>query len=395
MATPAPRPPATGVLVHLATLLSQPVTDRDGHRLGTPVDVVVRLRAEDYPTVTGLVVTVGDRRLFVPVEQITSLHAGALVLSSTRVDLRPFERRIGEVLLRADVLVHRLIDLRDDRLVRARDIELANRDGIWTVASVDTGPQTWWHRVLRTRRATPTHQGWKAFEPLIGPEHRAVVRAVSGLHRLKVAQIADLVETASTPEQTTILAELRTAPELEADVFEELDVDDAVRLLEQRTNGEVAAVLSRMRADDADDAADALADLAQHRRQPVLDLLPVHQRVKVRMLLGFNPTSAGGLMGVDFVTVPGATDAARALAVVAAATTIQPEALTSVHVVNGHGRLYGVAPLVRLLQADPRCRSRFAGRHRPSAGRAGHRGRERTSSSASANPKGTNSRPGW
>ena len=39
--------------------------------------------------------------------------------ASARLDLRRFERRDGEVLLRADVLGHRLIDVSRARLVRA------------------------------------------------------------------------------------------------------------------------------------------------------------------------------------------------------------------------------------------------------------------------------------
>ena len=38
-------------------------------------------------------------------------------------------------------------------------------------------------------------------------------------------------------------------PELEADVFEELDEDLATRLLGARTDREIAGVLARMRAD--------------------------------------------------------------------------------------------------------------------------------------------------
>ena len=44
---------------------------------------------------------------------------------TARVDLREFERRDGEVLLRADILGHRLIDTPRGRLVRAHDLELA------------------------------------------------------------------------------------------------------------------------------------------------------------------------------------------------------------------------------------------------------------------------------
>jgi CBS domain-containing protein len=336
--------------LHLADLLARSVTDRATQRLGRLVDVVARLRADDYPPVIGLVVAVGARRLFVPLEQVVCLDGPGLVLSRTTVDLREFQRRPGEVLLRADVLGHRLIDLREARLVRARDIEVTTRDGIWLVSRVDIEQRGWLRRLVSRRPPTHVAQDWKAFEPLVGPEHRGVVRAASGLRRLKVAQIADLLEEASPPEQTEILADLHAHPELEADVFEELDDHHAIRLLGERSDTEIAAVLARMRADDA---ADRLAELPQSRRQRVLELLPTHQRVKVRMLLGFNPTSAGGLMGVDFVTVAAQATVAAALSGVAHASAVQPEALTSVHIVDDRGRLHAVVPLVRLVQADP------------------------------------------
>ena len=103
----------------------------------------------------------------------------------------------------------------------------------------------------------------------------------------------------------------------------------------------------------ADDAADAIAELPQNRRQPVIDLLPPGVRTKVLTLMGFNPTSAGGLMGVEYLAVPSGTPVAATLTAVGAASTLQPEALASVHAVDGDNRLRGVARLVTLLQADP------------------------------------------
>jgi Mg/Co/Ni transporter MgtE len=115
----------------------------------------------------------------------------------------------------------------------------------------------------------------------------------------------------------------------------------------------VAEVLSRMRADDA---ADAIAELPQRRRQTVLDLLPPGQRTKVLTLMGFNPTSAGGLMGMDFIALAADTRVDEALGAVRRALTLQPEALTSVHATKEDGRLLGVARLVALVQADPGAR---------------------------------------
>jgi len=67
----------------------------------------------------------------------------------------------------------------------------------------------------------------------------------------------------------------------------------------------------------ADAAADAIATLPHDRLVPVLDLLPPHERVKVSVLLGYNPTTAGGLMSVDFIGVDCETDVKHALKAVA------------------------------------------------------------------------------
>jgi Mg/Co/Ni transporter MgtE len=139
-------------------------------------------------------------------------------------------------------------------------------------------------------------------------------------------------------------------PELEADVFEELDEDKASRLLATRSDQEIAEVLSRMRADDA---ADAIAELPQRRREPVLNLLLPGQRTKVLTLMGFNPTSAGGLMGMDYLALAEETPVSDVLGAVRQAVTLQPEALTSVHATNQEGRLAGVAKLVTLVQSEP------------------------------------------
>jgi CBS domain-containing protein len=297
---------------------------------------------------------VGGREVFVPAEQVSDLEADPLRLSSARLDLRRFERRDGEVLLRGDVLGHRLIDVANARLVRAADLELARDGGGWALAGVDTQ--------LRPRRlfgllgaqADPEDaqfRDWHDFEWLIGHAGSALLRGpFARTRRLKAAQIADLLEQASKEEKTEILGRVHADPQLEADVFEELDEDQATRLLGARTDPEIAAVLSRMRADDA---ADAIAELPQPRRQPVLDLLSTGQRAKVLTLLGYNATSAGGLMGMDYVTAPAMATVAEALEKVRQATTLQPEALTSVHAVGAGGSLCGVAHLVRLLQSPP------------------------------------------
>ena len=134
-ASSAGTPPASGRrALRLSSLLRKPVTDASDESLGKLSDVIVRLRGSDYPQVTGMVASVGGREIFIPVEQF---DPDVLKLTTARLDLRHFERREGEVLLRADVLGHRLIDVRNARLVRAEELELARDGSEWVLAGVD------------------------------------------------------------------------------------------------------------------------------------------------------------------------------------------------------------------------------------------------------------------
>ena len=344
---------AYSVGVHFCGLLRLAVLTGAGETVGRIEDLVVRLRGADYPLVTGLVARVGSRQVFVASDELAQLSDAGAVLAGVRLDVRAFERREGEVLLRADILGHRLIDVAAAELLRAYDIELRSTDEGLVVSCLDTRRPPRFLGLLRQGAGHPCRD-WKAFEPLIGHPGTARLRGGSvRTRKLKAAQIADLLEDASRKEGREILEQVHADPELEADVFEELDPDTATRLFGDRSDAEVADVLTRMRADDA---ADALSDLPQQRRQLILNAMTAAHRTKVLMLLSFNPSSAGGLMNVDTLAVETGTTVAAALAAVAQARTLQPEALSTVHAVDGQGRLTGVVALVTLVQAGPQDR---------------------------------------
>jgi CBS domain-containing protein len=346
---PADTTPTEQTRLSLSALLKRAAVDARGQQIGRLVDVIVHLTNGDRPLVTGLVATVDRRRVYIPADAVVAWHTDRLDLHTATVDLRIFQRRPGEVLLRADVLGHRLVDVTHARLVRAHDIELTPTDTGWAVSGVDVHRIGWLHR----RGHHPRHQyrDWSDFEPLIGHQATQALRASRiRLRRLRPAHLADLIEEATPAEQHEILAHVHADPELEADVFEELADDEQSELLAARTDAEVADVLAHMRADDG---ADALIELPQHRRQPVLDLLPDQQRTKVRTLLGYQAATAGGLMGTDYLVLPATTTVAQALAAIRSATTTQPEALVNVYTLDTAGRLTGVAGLVRLIQSDP------------------------------------------
>jgi hypothetical protein len=337
-------------LIQLSQLLHAPVVTPSDEAVGRVDDVIVRLRgAGTYPLVTGVVARVGGRRVFVGSESIERFDPDRVTLMHDEMNLRRFERRYGEVLLRSDVLGHRLIDVTVGELVRAYDVELAHSAEGLVLARLNT---------RRPRRlfglkapGAAVVRDWGDFELLIGDGPSMAVGRPSGrVTALKPAQIADLIEEANKAEGGEILDRVRSHPELEADVFEELDPDKASRLLDAMPDGEVAALLSRMRADDA---ADAVMHLRQSRRWRVIESMPAPQRTKVITLLKFNPDSAGGLMNVDVVCCGTKVTAGEALALIGVAHAIQPEALLQMHVLNADGQLAGVTSVIELLQAHP------------------------------------------
>jgi CBS domain-containing protein len=352
---PAGEPPERpdrpgGEALYLSGLLRRPAVAASGQALGRVADVVVQLRGQDYPQVTGLVTDLSGRRVFLPAKGVADWQPDRLVLTSPRLDVRPFERRPGEVLLRADVLGHRLVDIAHAQLVRAFDVQLSPSAAGWVVTGLDVRHRRWWLPGRPGAGGRADFADWKAFEALIGHQSTVLVRAPFGrLRRLRAAQLADLLEDASRREQAEILAHVHADPELEADVFEELD-EARPELLAGRSDAQVADVLAHMRTDDA---ADALAELPQHRRAAVLALLPQAQRAAVRDLLKYNETTAGGLMGLEYLALPAQLTAAQAVAAVRAARGAPIESASTVHLITGVDRLAGTVPLIRLLQAEP------------------------------------------
>ena len=169
------------------------------------------------------------------------------------------------------------------------------------------------------------------------------------LVRLHPAQIADLVEAAATAEGEEILAAVHDDPELEADLFEELEDARAGELLEDRPDEEIAAVLARM---EADDAVDLLAELDEERLDRIVKLLPTVQRRRVRTLLGHGPATAGGLMSPEFVCVYSQATAAEALERLRLSKAAA-ETLEVVFVMNTQRKLYGAIALADLVRLDP------------------------------------------
>ncbi|MHB8489122.1 MAG: magnesium transporter MgtE N-terminal domain-containing protein [Candidatus Dormibacteria bacterium] len=344
----AGEPAAETVRLALTGILHSPLVDRAGGRLGRVDDVIARFAEGGYPPVTGLVGRIAGRKLFIPRDRIAAMKPGSVQLAGEDVNLAHFERRQGEVLLGDDVLGRRLISVDAGRLVVAHDIELRYEGSIWVVAGVDTRSRGLRGRLFGGRDESPGFVDWAAVEPFVGhvPTSRLLM-PLRRLRRLHPAQIADLVEAASHDEGEEIISAVHGDPELEADVFEELNTEHQVEFLRDKSDAEAAAVLAEM---GPDDAADLVTELDQPRRAPILSLLPPTQQAKVRALLSYGQSSAGGMMSTDFVSVSPTATAGESLAAARAADVLA-QVSAEVFLLED-GRLAGSVPLIDLVRAD-------------------------------------------
>ena len=342
-------------LIHLSGIINRPLVDaKTGDRLGRVRDLIVRLGDSPHPPVTGLVVRIGGRDLFVPARKIADIEPGRRVtFNGAKVDLRRFERREGELLLARDLKARHLINLVGGRLIKANEIELTKDDsGGWEVVGVDPTARGLLRRLLPGRIGQGSEAraivDWDSIQPFVSHVPTARLHIpYRKLAKMHPARIADLVEAASHEEGEEIIEAVGEDPALEADVFEELDPEHQIEFVEARTDAHAAQLLGSMAADDA---ADLISEIDQDRRAPILELLPEPQRRKVRSLLRYHPETAGGLMSPDFLLLPDTTTVEAALAAIRT-STVPREALSVVFVSDEDRRVAGSVPAVELIQS--------------------------------------------
>lgn len=138
-------------------------------------------------------------------------------------------------------------------------------------------------------------------------------------------------------------------PEHQAQVILLLTLGSRKRVLPRL---ESAALARFLQFSDLNDAADILQSLEEAQRTKVLEKIPPDRRDKVEQLLVFPPSTAGGLMEVDFVTVL-LTDTVQDVIQKIQVQNDQKRKVSSVAVTDEQRHLLGVLPLRDLIGAPP------------------------------------------
>ena len=337
--------------IFLARLAGTAVFDPNGDPVGKVRDAVATLRSNNQsPRVLGLVVEVPLRhRVFVPITRVTSIEAGAVVITGL-LNMRRFETRTGEMLVLGDLLDRTisLIETGESVLVEDMGMEL-NRTGDWLITRVHIMRKG---RGLRRKGATST----VAWEEVTGfaqhENNQGVSNLLSTLSNLRAADLAAVIQDLAPKRRVEVARALDD--ERLADVLEEMDESERVALLAELEGERAADVLEEM---DPDDAADLLREIGEERAQELIELMDPEDAEDLLRLMTYEDYSAGGMMTTEPIVMSADYTVADALAAVRQ-SEISPALASQVFIARQPletptGRFIGMVHYQRLLREPP------------------------------------------
>ena len=343
-------------MLYLSQILGRPITDLVGEKIATVKDVIVRYGSEDYPPVIGLIARYRRRDFFMPQSKIKEFGEKGAKMNSTILDLTPFTRREGEVLLNKDVLDNQLIDVDGKRVVRVNDVQLIKVGRAWRVSGADISLQGFVRRLMPqgfygSSRVVEVLD-WADVGYLATDTATATVQLKSSkdkLSRLHPVEIAQLTETLSPIHRTEIVESLDD--EIAADTLEEMSTEAQARILEEMDNERAADLLEEM---SPDDAVDVLGEMDEEKAQELFDLMEVAERADVAELMSYEHDTAGGLMTTEFVTFPKNLTVGEAIAELRQMAET-PNMIYYLYVVEEENswKLAGLVTLRTLILVDP------------------------------------------
>jgi CBS domain-containing protein len=284
--------------LYVSKLVRLSLVAADGSDVGHLVDLVIDLGGKP-PRITGFVVRVGRRNVFVGAGRVGEISADGVRLRRGSINLRQFELRPGERQIVAEVFGRRL---RNERVVDV-GITPSPEPFAWEVATVAVAV-----RGIRGRRRPPRVLDWSEAGELFSDE-RSIDREAATLGGLHPAEMAAAIRKLPLSRRKMLAAALED--ERLADLLEELTEEEQVRLVEGLDQGRLARVLDEM---EADDAADLLAEFSASRQAELLGAMDPEEAEPVRRLLTYEPDTAGGLMTPEPVILDPHGTVAEALA---------------------------------------------------------------------------------
>jgi CBS domain-containing protein len=274
----------------------------------------------------------------------------------------------GFFLLERDLLDQQVIDINGRKVVRVNDVDL-NVDAVkeaqgarpvLRVSGVDVGARGAVRRLLRgvlpvaalrllLRKIPQRTIPWDFVDLIETDPARRVKLKISydrlaGLHP---ADIADIVENLAPNEREAVFETLNE--EVAAEALEEVAPKVQKSIVESLDSERAADIVEEM---DPGAAADLLGDLNQEHTEQILVQMEPEERQEVIDLLEHKEKTAAGRMTTNFLALPeratveDAVDSMREF-------DGSVEAVSTIYLVDGEGKLVGEVPLPKIVLAEP------------------------------------------
>lgn len=343
-------------MLYLSQILNRPIYDIRKAKFAVIADILVQYGSEDYPPVIGVIARFQRRDFFIPKRNLGALAESGVKMRSPKLDLSPFERREGEVLLGKDVLDNQLIDVDGKRVVRVNDVQLIEAGDVWRVSGADVSLKGFVRRLMPKgfygNDKLVEVIDWADVGYLATDTATVTVQLKSSkdkLSRLHPVEIAQLAETLSPIHRTEVVESLDN--ETAADTLEEMSTEAQARILEDLDQERAADILEEM---SPDDAVDVLGELSDEKAEELFNLMEDDEKADVAELMSYEHDTAGGLMTTEFIVFPRAMTVGEAI-VALRDMAETPNMLYYLYVIEdlGSWKLSGVVSLRSLIKADP------------------------------------------
>lgn len=292
-----------------------PVNEEESDRPVVLSDSVEEAEELDIPVLKGLLARTSRKHkpFYLAIHQVESLGPEGARLRSNKVDLQPFERRAGEIILTRDLWDKQVIDLENRRVVRVNDIQMGESvvgdrrsTARWWVRGVDVGIGGIVRRLriarlvqrLTGKAISPTIVRWRHLDVFGSNVPGGVAlphKKLANLHPVEIARITDSVSYLQGAEIIASLDDM-----LAADTLEEIAADRQTDIMEQIPDERAADIIEEMAPDEA---SDLLSELPEEKAGALLEEMDQDEAEEVRYLMRYPEDSAGGRMTTEFVRV--------------------------------------------------------------------------------------------
>jgi magnesium transporter len=350
----------------LSEVLGAPVYDPSG-AAGGRVREVALAPGEDRSRVAALIVKTKNGNRVLPFTVVGTINGGIRTTTSAG-QWAEADGTEGFFLLERDLLDQQVIDINGRKVVRVNDVDL-NVDAVkeaqgarpvLRVSGVDVGARGAVRRLLHgvvpvaalrllLRKIPQRTIPWDFVDLIETDPARRVKLKISHdrLAALHPADIADIVENLAPDEREAVFETLNE--EVAAEALEEVAPKVQKSIVESLDSERAADIVEEM---DPGAAADLLGDLNEEHTEQILVQMEPEERQEVIDLLEHKEKTAAGRMTTDFLALPeratveDAVDSMREF-------EGGVEAVSTIYLVDGEGKLVGEVPLPKIVLAEP------------------------------------------